>query len=174
MESGRRPEQNTRAAESEEPRYERRRSVSGPEHQYCAPGTPVHQYTRYTRCTNTPSTPSTPKTNNQKCTRTPVHQYQHQVEVYQVHQVHQYQYSAPGRNSSFSSISTVHQVHQNQPSNTPKPVPIHQCTKISTRHCASPGWSSVGDFYQGRTVFITGATGFMGKVDGSVSRSRST
>ena len=42
MEPGYRPEENIRASESEEPRYERRRSVSGPEHQYCAPGKPMH------------------------------------------------------------------------------------------------------------------------------------
>jgi FlaA1/EpsC-like NDP-sugar epimerase len=36
---------------------------------------------------------------------------------------------------------------------------------MSARHpCYLPGHSNIADFYQERSVLITGATGFMGKV----------
>ena len=152
MESGHRPEyqQNTRAPESEEPRYERRRSVSGPEHQYSAPGTPMHQ------CTNTPSTPIT--------NSAPGHQYTKFINCTKTNTpIAVYRASA----QCAKYTKTKFPIHQNQYqyTNTPTPVPIHKHQYVHS----APGWSSVGDFYQGRTVFITGATGFMGKVDGSRS-----
>ena len=156
MESGRRPEQNT-AAESEEPRYERRRSVSGPEHQYCAPGTPKHQYTRYTNA------PSTPKPGRVAVNQVHQNQYTNTSTVCQV-EIAVYRASTQGIKYTKTNSPIHHNLYQY--TNAPKPSYTNAPNTIQ-EHRISAGWSSVGDFYQGRTVFITGATGFMGKVDDS-------
>ena len=119
MESGRRPEQNTgTAVESEEPRYERQRSVSGPEHQYCAPGTPKHQYTRYTNA------PSTPKPGRVAVNQVHQNQYTNTSTVCQV-EIAVYRASA----QCIKYTKTNSPIHQYQYTNTstPKPItPMHQ------------------------------------------------